>query len=183
MNKILDCKKELSSAQAVANRSSDLKRKMMLSSALPAANSMAEERDNYFLSTRHSAMHDFGDEDARNESRVENVSSNSDEHTNSDAREFAEETIDTSDALGGKCGLTIGLNTKKYTRKYGVKPTIIIPEGINRPVGLHASKHASLIGALIKREAPMQVEGWSKIPNETKEELFKKLTVSVLFVL
>ncbi|KAL3834162.1 hypothetical protein ACJIZ3_008898 [Penstemon smallii] len=78
----------------------------------------------------------------------------------------------------GKRGLTIGLNTEKYTRKYGVKPTIIIPEGINKPVGLHASKHASLIGALIKREAPMQVEGWSKIPNETKEELFKKLTVS-----
>ncbi|KAL3849540.1 hypothetical protein ACJIZ3_011422 [Penstemon smallii] len=47
MNKILNRKKELSSAQAVANRSSDLKRKMMLSSALPAANSMAEERDNY----------------------------------------------------------------------------------------------------------------------------------------
>ncbi|KAL3849541.1 hypothetical protein ACJIZ3_011423 [Penstemon smallii] len=80
----------------------------------------------------------------------------------------------------GKRRLTIGLNIEKYTRKYGVKPTIIIPEGINKPVGLHASKHASLIGALINLEAPMQVEGWSKIPNEAKEELFKKLTVSVV---
>ncbi|KAL3820096.1 hypothetical protein ACJIZ3_006001 [Penstemon smallii] len=77
----------------------------------------------------------------------------------------------------GKRGLTIGLNTEKYTREYGVKPTIIIPEAINKPVGLHTSKHASLIGSLIKRDASMQVEGWSKIPNEMKEELFKKLTV------
>ncbi|KAL3810517.1 hypothetical protein ACJIZ3_000008 [Penstemon smallii] len=47
------------------------------------------------------------------------------------------------------------------------KPKIDIPEGLDKPVGQHSSKHASQIGILIKLEAPMQVEGWANIPEDT----------------
>ncbi|EYU43082.1 hypothetical protein MIMGU_mgv1a017727mg [Erythranthe guttata] len=72
-------------------------------------------------------------------------------------------------------GLTRGLNTQKYIRKCGEKPKIVIPRGINKPVGEHSSKHATQIGVLIRLEAPMKVEGWAKIPNEKKEDLFRRL--------
>ncbi|EYU18266.1 hypothetical protein MIMGU_mgv1a018229mg, partial [Erythranthe guttata] len=74
-------------------------------------------------------------------------------------------------------GLTRGLNTQQYKRKSGgEKPKISIAKGLNRPVGEHSSKHATEIGVLIRCEAPMQVEGWAKIPDETKDHLLRKLT-------
>ncbi|EYU17392.1 hypothetical protein MIMGU_mgv1a024113mg, partial [Erythranthe guttata] len=80
-------------------------------------------------------------------------------------------------------GLTRGLNTRKYTRKCGQKPKIVIPKGVNRPVGEHSSKHATEIGVLIRLETPMQVEGWKKIPNEKKEDLFRKLVEKLTYEL
>lgn len=74
-------------------------------------------------------------------------------------------------------GLSRGLNTQNHKRKCGEKPKITIPDGINRPVGDHKSKHATEIGVLIRLEAPMRVEGWAKIPQDKKEYLFKKLVV------
>ncbi|KAL3846332.1 hypothetical protein ACJIZ3_003735 [Penstemon smallii] len=134
------------------------------------------------LSFRRSVIHEkLRDQVPTNESHIQNVSCNSDERISSHAREDEDQTTDNSIApddqlnVKGKRGPTIGLNIEKYTRKNGEKPTIIIPEGLNKPVGLHASKHASLIGVLIKLEAPMQVDDWSKIPDEKKKELFKKL--------
>ncbi|XP_012837876.1 PREDICTED: uncharacterized protein LOC105958410 [Erythranthe guttata] len=72
-------------------------------------------------------------------------------------------------------GLTRGLNTQKYVRKCGEKPKIVIPRGVNKPIGEHSSKHATQIGVLIRLDAPMQVAGWAKIPVEEKEDLFRKL--------
>ncbi|EYU28498.1 hypothetical protein MIMGU_mgv1a023822mg, partial [Erythranthe guttata] len=80
-------------------------------------------------------------------------------------------------------GLTRGLNTRKYTRKCGQKPKIVIPKGVKRPVGEQSSKHATEIGVLIRLEAPMQVEGLKKIPNEKKEDLFRKLVEKLTYEL
>ncbi|KAL3830993.1 hypothetical protein ACJIZ3_019795 [Penstemon smallii] len=107
------------------------------------------------------------------------------EHISSNVRESVEEIIDTSEGTQEgqmnvkrkmtKRGPTKGWNTQMHTRKYGEKPKIDIPEGLDKPVGQHSSKHASQIGILVKLEAPMQVEGWANIPEDTKEHLFKKL--------
>ncbi|KAL3825380.1 hypothetical protein ACJIZ3_021409 [Penstemon smallii] len=185
MNKFLNRQKEISSALAAANRTADLKRKMTLSSALAEANSMKRvvfpssksftNSNISSLSFRQTVIHDkIRDQVPANESHIQNVSSNSDEQDEDQTTDYS---IAPDDQLNvkGKRGPTIGLNIEKYTRKNGEKPTIIIPEGLNKPVGLHASKHASLIGVLIKLEAPMQVDDWSKIPDEKKKELFKKL--------
>ncbi|KAL3834120.1 hypothetical protein ACJIZ3_008856 [Penstemon smallii] len=167
MNKFLNRQKEISSALAAANRTADLKRKMTLSSALAEANSMTDD------TTEPNLPQSSGSTSKKK--RVSVI------HDKLRDQEDEDQTTDNSIApddqlnVKGKCGPTIGLNIEKYTRKNGEKPTIIIPEGLNKPVGLHASKHASLIGVLIKLEAPMQVDDWSKIPDEKKKELFKKL--------
>ncbi|EYU45827.1 hypothetical protein MIMGU_mgv1a019673mg, partial [Erythranthe guttata] len=75
------------------------------------------------------------------------------------------------------CGLTRGLNTQKYVRKCGEKPKIVIPRGVNKPIGEHSSKHATQIGVLIRLDAPMQVARWAKIPVEEKEDLFRNYEV------
>ncbi|KAL3839174.1 hypothetical protein ACJIZ3_023765 [Penstemon smallii] len=106
----------------------------------------------------------------------------SNECISSSVRESVEEILDTSKGTQGpvktkktKRGPTIGWNTQEYTRKYGTKPSIVIPEGMDHPVGQHSSKHASQIGILVKVEAPMQVSGWKEIPEDTKDHLYKKL--------
>ncbi|EYU45825.1 hypothetical protein MIMGU_mgv1a025273mg, partial [Erythranthe guttata] len=87
--------------------------------------------------------------------------------------QLAPNALDVAEKRGR--GLTRGLNTQKYVRKCGEKPKIVIPRGVNKPIGEHSSKHATQIGVLIRLDAPMQVAGWAKIPVEEKEDLFRKL--------
>ncbi|PKU62903.1 hypothetical protein MA16_Dca022478 [Dendrobium catenatum] len=59
------------------------------------------------------------------------------------------------------------------------KISIIIPEGLNRPVGEHHSKLYREAGIIIRKFAPTQVERWDQVSDTDKEILLKKLMVKI----
>ncbi|KAK4486586.1 hypothetical protein RD792_006837 [Penstemon davidsonii] len=190
MSTHLNRQKELSSAMATANKTFDLKRKAMLESALAATDTMVDSTNKSSFPRNLSALNkskrvtsistkDFSNSNIANKS-ARQIAINDDLMNESHEQRGSNERISSSvrgpaKTKKTKRGPTIGWNTQEHTRKYGAKPSIVIPEGMDHPVGQHSSKHASQIGILVKVEAPMQVSGWKEIPEDTKDHLYKKL--------
>ncbi|KAI0510907.1 hypothetical protein KFK09_011518 [Dendrobium nobile] len=72
----------------------------------------------------------------------------------------------------------IGVALEEHYRTKG-KVSIIIPEGLNRPVGEHHSKLSREASIIIRNFAPMQVERWEQVSDADKELLLKKLLVKI----
>ncbi|PIN15991.1 hypothetical protein CDL12_11359 [Handroanthus impetiginosus] len=183
MDRSLKRKSELLSALATTNKTFDLKHKKLLSIVLYSANNMAVDSAEHFLPRRINAPNKIKSIGfpATKTFSPSNISSAQNRQAavqeNLGPEEVTEETLDTTSNVNVKNwhGLTISLNTQKYTKAIGEKPKLIILVGVNRPTGIHSSKHASMIGVLIKLEAPMQVEGWANISEDEREDLFLKL--------
>ncbi|KAI0524698.1 hypothetical protein KFK09_004080 [Dendrobium nobile] len=77
-----------------------------------------------------------------------------------------------------KRGPNRGVALKEHYRTKG-KVSIIIPEGLNRPVGEHHSKLSREAGIIIRNFAPMQVERWEQVSDAVKELLLNKLLVKI----
>ncbi|KAL0917957.1 hypothetical protein M5K25_013067 [Dendrobium thyrsiflorum] len=76
-----------------------------------------------------------------------------------------------------KRGPNRGVALEEFYRTKG-KISILIPDGLNRPVGEHHSKLSREAGIIIRNFAPMQVERWDQISDADKEILLKKLMIT-----
>ncbi|XP_020684039.1 uncharacterized protein LOC110100740 isoform X2 [Dendrobium catenatum] len=88
------------------------------------------------------------------------------------------ETTIIASSSNKKRGPNRGVALEEHYRTKG-KVSIIIPEGLNRPVGEHHSKLSREAGIIIRNFAPMQVERWEQVSDADKELLLKKLLVKI----
>ncbi|KAL3520071.1 hypothetical protein ACH5RR_018220 [Cinchona calisaya] len=94
----------------------------------------------------------------------------------SNVEEFEANTL----ALGvtskkGGRGLNRGVQLAKQLEKKGGKLDILIPDGINRPVGENNTKLPRKIGYLVRTIATMQVADWSGVEDQQKKKIIKTL--------
>ena len=74
-------------------------------------------------------------------------------------------------------GITRGLDLHKR-RRLGERIEIDISADVMRAVGENCQLYITDVGCIVRRFAPLQVKGWSKIPRNEVETLILRVRVS-----
>lgn len=75
-------------------------------------------------------------------------------------------------------GKTIGLKWAKKRKEEKAKPAIEIPEELRRVVGTNAQQFITETAQIIKQNAPLNVEKWSKMPPHIIDRMVKVVNVN-----